>query len=109
MQNAPSIHRSISFQHNGRLFRANVQNTQLSGAAGPYVSAVSGLESHQVRPLISRAVNLKTKQPFPSVTLSKVQTSGGLSSIITNQAGKILGKSPISDKTAAIFVRDHAH
>ena len=73
------------FQHNGKSFRANVQNAQLSGAAASYVSSVSGLESHQVRPLISRAVNLKTKQPFPSVALSKVQASGGLSSVITNQ------------------------
>lgn len=77
-----SIHQ---FQHNGKLFRANVQNAQLTGAAGSYVSAVSGLESHQVRPLISRAVNLKTKQPFPSVALSKVQASGGLSYILTSQ------------------------
>jgi subtilase family serine protease len=73
------------FQHNGKSFRANVQNAQLSGAAASYVPSVSGLESHQVRPLISRAVNLKTKQPFPSVELSKVQASGGLSSVITNQ------------------------
>lgn len=73
------------FQHNGKSFRANVQNAQLSGAAASYVSSVSGLESHQVRPLISRAVNLKTKQPFPSVALSEVQASGGLSSVITNQ------------------------
>jgi subtilase family serine protease len=29
-----SIHQ---FQHNGKLFRANVQNAQLSGAAGSYV------------------------------------------------------------------------
>jgi hypothetical protein len=72
------------FQHNGKSFRANVQNAQLSGAATSYVSSVSGLESHQMRPLISRAVNLKTKQPFPSVALSKVQASGGLSSVITN-------------------------
>jgi subtilase family serine protease len=73
------------FQRNGKTFRANVQNAQLSGAAGSYVSSVSGIESHQVHPLITRAVNLKTKQPFPSVALSKVQASGGLSSIITNQ------------------------
>jgi subtilase family serine protease len=77
-----SIHQ---FQHNGKSFRANVQNAQLSGAAASYVSSVSGLESHQVRPLISRAVNLKTKQPFPSVALSKVEASGGFSSVITNQ------------------------
>jgi subtilase family serine protease len=77
-----SIHQ---FQHNGKTFRANVQNAQLSGAAASYVSSVSGLESHQVRPLISRAINLKSKQPYASVALSKVQASGGLSSLITNQ------------------------
>jgi subtilase family serine protease len=73
------------FQHNGKTFRANVQNARLTGTAGSYVSAVSGLESHQVHPLVKRAVNLKTNQPFASVALSKVQASGGLSSIITNQ------------------------
>lgn len=73
------------FQRNGKTFRANVQNAQLTGAAGSYVSAVSGLESHQVHPLLKRAVNLTTKQAFPSVPLSKVQASGGLSSLITDQ------------------------
>ncbi|MBB6145047.1 subtilase family serine protease [Silvibacterium bohemicum] len=73
------------FQHNGKVFRANVQNVQLSGAAGSYVASVSGIESHTVRPLATRAINLQTKEPLPSVALTKVQASGGLSSIITNQ------------------------
>ncbi|MGA9718117.1 MAG: protease pro-enzyme activation domain-containing protein [Acidobacteriaceae bacterium] len=73
------------FQRNGRTFRANVQNAQLSGAAAAYVSSVSGIESHQVHPLIKRALDFRTKQPYASIALSKVEASGGLSSIITNQ------------------------
>ncbi len=73
------------FQRNGKTFRANVQNAQLSGAAASYVSSVSGIESHQVRPLIKRALDFRTKQPYASIALNKVEASGGLSSIITNQ------------------------
>jgi subtilase family serine protease len=73
------------FQRDGRVFRANVENARLSGAAGDYVAAVAGLESHQVHPLLKRAVNLKTNQPPPTVALTRVEASGGLSSIITDQ------------------------
>jgi len=60
------------FEHNGRVFRANVKNAQLSGEAGNYVSTVAGLESHQVRPLIARAVNMRTGKPYAPLPLSKL-------------------------------------
>ena len=75
------------FDANGKTFRANIASAKLRGPAGSYVSAVSGLESHTVRPMFARAVNLKTKRPFAGVALGKVQAAGGFS-IITD---KILG------------------
>ena len=56
------------FQHGDETFRANVQNVRLSGTAGDYVTAVAGIESHQVRPLLSRAVNLRTHKAPPNVS-----------------------------------------
>lgn len=73
------------FQHGGETFRANVQNARLSGTAGDYVTTVAGIESHLVRPLLSRAVNLRTHKAPPNVALRKVETSGGLGSILTDQ------------------------
>ncbi len=60
------------FSHSGKVFRANVRNAQLSGEAGNYISSVAGLESHQVRPLYARALNPRTKKPYPVVPLSKL-------------------------------------
>jgi subtilase family serine protease len=65
------------FQHNGRSFRANVKNAQLSGEAGRYVSTVAGLESHQVRPLYVRAQDPKTQKPYAPVALTKAATATG--------------------------------
>jgi len=65
------------FQHNGRSFRANVKNAQLSGEAGNYVSTVAGLESHQVKPLFSRALDPKTQKPYAPVALTKAATATG--------------------------------
>jgi subtilase family serine protease len=76
------IHR---FQRNGKVFRANVQNARLSGAAADYVSSVAGIESHEVRPLLKRAVNFKTKKAPPTVSLAKLEASGGLGSVITDK------------------------
>jgi subtilase family serine protease len=73
------------FQRNGKVFRANVVSARLSGAAGDYVAGVAGLESHQAQPQLRRAVNRATNQPPPTVALSKVEASGGLASIITDQ------------------------
>jgi subtilase family serine protease len=73
------------FQRNGKVFRANVANARLSGAAGDYVAGVAGLESHQAQPHLRRAINIKTKLAPPTIALSKVKASGGLASIITDK------------------------
>ena len=75
---AMTFHTEIhQFQHNGRSFRANVKNAQLSGEAGRYVSTVAGLESHQVRPLYVRAQDPKTQKPYAPVALTKAATATG--------------------------------
>jgi subtilase family serine protease len=73
------------FQANGKVFSAHVVNARLTGPAADYVSSVSGLESLQARPNLRRAINLKTGQPPPTVAVSKVEASGGLASLITDQ------------------------
>jgi len=73
------------FQHNGRLFRANVKNARLSGEAGNYVSTVAGLESHQVRPLFLRALDPKTQKPYPPVQLTKPAKDTGFPTLTTTQ------------------------
>ena len=60
------------FEHNGKVFRANLRDAQLDGEAGGYVSTVAGIESHEVRPLYARSLNPVTQKPYPSVPLSKV-------------------------------------
>jgi subtilase family serine protease len=66
------------FQREGRIFRANVKNARLSGEAGNYVSTVAGLESHQVRPLIARALDPRTQKPYASVPLSRLAKASDL-------------------------------
>jgi subtilase family serine protease len=73
------------FQRNGKVFRANVANARLSGAAADYVAGVAGIESHQAQPRLRRAINIRTKQSPPTIPLSKVLASGGLSSFITDK------------------------
>jgi subtilase family serine protease len=74
------------FQHNGKVFRANVKNAQLSGAAGNYVSTVAGLESHQVRPLYARAFNPRTGKTYPPLRLDRLaNTSSFPPGFITTQ------------------------
>ena len=58
------------FQHDGKVFRANVKNAQLSGEAGNYVSTVAGLESHQAQPLFTRALDPNTNKPYAPVALN---------------------------------------
>ena len=73
------------FQANGKVFRSNVTNARLSGAAGDYVSSVAGIESHQVHPLYKRALNPRTGQPLAPIALRKVQdSSSGLDSFLTD-------------------------
>lgn len=65
------------FEHDGKVFRANVRNARLNGVAGDYVSTVAGLESHQVRPLAMRAKDPLTGAAYPSVPLSKLAQGSG--------------------------------
>jgi subtilase family serine protease len=74
-----------AFQRNGKTFRAHVENARLSGTAGDYVAAVAGIESHQVRPLLRRALDPLTRQAPATVPISKVQAAGGLGAFITDQ------------------------
>jgi subtilase family serine protease len=86
---------------NGKIFRTGTRPPALSGQAQAYVSLVSGIESHTVRPMYVRAVNLKTKKPLPSYKLSKVAELGGLSALITDE---ILGpKHTFSYTTSGTF------
>ena len=76
------------FRHNGKAFRANTTNAQLSGEAGQYVSAVAGLESHEAHPMISRAIDPRTRQPYVSTTITSAtaQTlSKNLRGLMTDQ------------------------
>jgi subtilase family serine protease len=75
-----------TFERNGQVFRANIRNARLEGEAGDYVSAVAGLESHVVRPMLARAHSLKTGLPYAAIALKDVQAAGGLSAYITDQA-----------------------
>ena len=71
------------FEYNGRVFRANARNARLNGEAGNYVSSVAGLESHQVRPLYARALDLRTQKPFPRVALGKLAKGAGFPPVST--------------------------
>ena len=72
-----------NFSSNGRVYRANIRNAQLTGEAGNYVETVAGLESHQVRPMAVRAVNPHTHQAFPSVRLTSLAKGSGFPPIST--------------------------
>jgi subtilase family serine protease len=75
------------FEHKGEVFRANVKDFRLAGPAGDYVSSVGGIESHLVKPLFKRVINVKTGKPYAAIPLKKVQDSGGvLGQYITDQA-----------------------
>ena len=83
---ARTFHTPIhQFSLNGTSFRANTAPAVLSGVAGSYVSLVSGLESHTVKNMLSRAVNLKTRQPLTAIPLTRALAAGGLSSLITDE------------------------
>ena len=65
-----------NFQYKGKTFRANIRPARLGGEAGNYVHTVAGLESHQVRPMYTRAFNAATHKPFPSIAMSSVAGTG---------------------------------
>jgi subtilase family serine protease len=73
------------FEYKGKTFRANVRNAQLSGEAAKYVSTVAGIERHQVRPMISRALNPHTQKAFPSVPVKAAATASGFPAVSTTQ------------------------
>jgi len=73
------------FEAQGKVFRSNVTDAKLTGVAGNYVKVVSGLESHTVRPMVKRAINFKTGQPWPNVKLAAVKEAT-LGSLITDQS-----------------------
>jgi subtilase family serine protease len=73
------------FSVNGKSGIANTRPATLSGVAGSYLSFVSGLQSHTVRPALAQAINPATRRPFAAVPLRKVVDAGGLSSIISDQ------------------------
>lgn len=60
------------FEHNGKVFRANVKNAQLNKPAGDYVSSVAGLQSNTVVPLVTRALNPQGNPIYASVPLSQL-------------------------------------
>ena len=73
------------FEHNGKTFRAQVRDARLTGEAGNYVSSVAGLESHQARPLFTRAMDPRTQKPLAPVPLSKFASGTGFPPITTTQ------------------------
>jgi subtilase family serine protease len=73
------------FDVNGKTFRAPVTSARLTGAAGDYVSLVSGLESHRVHTLIKRAIDLKTGLPVANIPFKTAQAVT-LGSLVTDQA-----------------------
>ena len=73
------------FEYHGSVYRANVRDARLSGAAGNYVSTVAGIESHQVRPMIKQAVNPRTQKPYAPVPLKQLAKGNTFPSGSTTQ------------------------
>src|SRR5208283_4739671 len=73
------------FDYNGKVFRAQVRDARLSGPAGDYVSSVAGLESHQVHPLLKRAMDPRTQKPYSPIPLTKAASGTGFPAITTTQ------------------------
>ena len=64
------------FAYQGKTFRANISPARLNGAAGDYVSAVAGIESHQIRPLAVRAVDPHTQKALGGSKPLKANATG---------------------------------
>jgi subtilase family serine protease len=101
-----------NFNYNGRIYRANVRNARLSGEAGNYVETVAGLESHQVRPMAVRAVNPRTNEALPSISLTGLAADSGFPSGSTTDCLAApetitLGTSqPIATYTGSVYQAD---
>lgn len=71
-----------NFQHNGKVFRANVKTARLNSPAGDYVSTVAGLQSNTVVPLVARALDPQGNPVYASVPLSQ-QAAGSFPQMST--------------------------
>lgn len=69
---------------NGKVFRANVSNAQLTGEAGQWIDSVSGLVQTQAQPLIQQAIDPRTGVVPAPIPFASVNGSSGLDSLITN-------------------------
>jgi subtilase family serine protease len=58
-----------NFKYNGTEFQAHISEAQLPGAAGALVSSASGLDRHQVQPMVKYRVNPLTGQPYPAIAI----------------------------------------
>ncbi len=102
------------FVRNGKPFLANTRPPALSGAAGAYVSHVSGLERHIVVPTLAYAVNPATRRPYAAVPLRNVVARGGFASVITDDilgpkqtfTYKTNGKLPTATYTGLVYDPD---
>ncbi len=74
------------FARNGTIFRRNISPATLAGSAAAYVHVVAGLESHTVRPMLTRARDLKTAEPLRNIALKKGALPGGFGSYTTPQS-----------------------
>jgi subtilase family serine protease len=73
------------FVRNGVAFRAPLAPASLAGPAGAYVRNVVGLESHTIQPMMARAIDQRTGQPYAPIPMTTVAANGGLGSVITDQ------------------------
>jgi subtilase family serine protease len=89
------------FTRAGVTFRAPLTAPRLSGAAGAFVDTVSGLESHDVRPCLARALDPRTMQPYSAMSMEGVDVGKGfLKTVITDQS--------LSPSTTETFTAPHA-
>lgn len=74
------------FSLNNKTFRTNAREAHLTGTAAAFVGSVSGLTSANVHPMAKHAIDPRTGKPkFAPTPLSKLQASGGLGAIVTDQ------------------------
>ena len=65
------------FERDGASFRANIRPALLGGNAGLFVTAVAGIESHTIRPQLTRALNPATHQPYATRPLAQAFAAAG--------------------------------
>lgn len=72
------------FRRSGTRYRAPLATPILAGPAGAYVKYVTGIESHTIQPMLRRAVNLRTGQPYQNIPVASLQADG-INSVVTDQ------------------------